>query len=79
MRYIPEMEFNEDYERTLRELARSIAFSGLTIAEIAKGTRMKWSTVYNASQGIAVRMESACRIRYYLKQNNFLKHNEKRE
>lgn len=65
-RYIPESEFIAYTEGVLHEVQRAIARSGLTISEIAKGTRMKWSTVYNASQGVAVRIESACRIIYFL-------------
>lgn len=65
-RVIPESEYRADFERVRHELARLIAHSGLTLAEIAKGTRLKWDTVYAASQGRAVRMENAARIRYYL-------------
>lgn len=69
-RYISEAEFRECFERERHELARMIAHSGLTLSEIAKGTRMKWDTVYAASQGRAIRMENASRLRYYLTQNN---------
>ena len=66
MRRIPEQEYTDYTENILHEIQRRIAWSGLTISEIARGTRMKWTTVYNASQGVAVRMESACRIVYFL-------------
>lgn len=66
MRRIPEQEYTDYTENILHEIQRMIARSGLTISEIARGTRMKWTTVYNASQGVAVRMESACRIVYFL-------------
>lgn len=65
-RTIPEGEFRAEYERTRHELANLIARSGIPLAEIAKGTRLKWDTVYAASQGRAIRMENASRIRYYL-------------
>lgn len=65
---IPESEYRNDYQRTLHELANLIARSGISLAEIAKGTRLKWDTVYAASQGRAIRMENASRIRYYLTQ-----------
>lgn len=65
---IPESEYRNDYQRTLHELANLIARSGIPLAEIAKGTRLKWDTVYAASQGRAIRMENASRIRYYLAQ-----------
>lgn len=66
MRHIPESEFAMNLERHLQELARLIAFSGLSLSEIAKGTRMKWDTVYAASQGRAIRVDNAERIRYFL-------------
>lgn len=66
MRRIPEQEYTAYTEEILHDIQRRIARSGLTISEIARGTRMKWTTVYNASQGVAVRIESACRIVYFL-------------
>jgi hypothetical protein len=67
VRHISEREFAENLDRHLRKLAQAIAFSGLSLSEIAKGTRMKWDTVYAASQSRPVRMENAERIRYFLK------------
>ena len=67
MRHISETEFAENFERCLLGLAREIAASGLSLSEIAKGTRMKWDTVYAASQCRAIRMDNAERIRYFLK------------
>ena len=64
--YIAESEYNAHFARIRQELARQIAFSGLSLAEIAKATRMKWDTVYAASQGRPVRMENAARIQYFL-------------
>ena len=68
--YIPEREFTAYFEQVRLELARKIAHSGLSLSEIARATRMKWDTVYAASQGRAIRMENASRLRYYLTQNN---------
>ena len=70
---ISESEYMAHFERVKLDLARKIAFSGLTLAEIAKATRMKWDTVYAASQGRPVRMENAARIQYFLELSN--KHN----
>lgn len=79
MRYIREAEFSACVADVLLDLQRAIARSGLTISEIARGTRMKWSTVYNASQGTPVRIESMCRIHYYLAEYSKLKaQNEKK-
>lgn len=68
-RHIPEHEYSENLDRSLRDLAREIAFSGLSLAEIARGTRMKWDTVYAASQCRPVRMDNAERIRYFIREN----------
>ena len=65
-RYIPEHEFAEDFARRLQEMARAVAFSGLTLSEIASAARVKWDTVYKVSQGRPVRMDNAARILYYL-------------
>ena len=66
-RYIPESEFAEDFSRKLSAMARAVAFSGLTISEIAETARVDWRTVYAVSQSRPVRMESACRVMYALK------------
>lgn len=76
---IPESEYRNDYQRTLHELANLIARSGIPLAEIAKGTRLKWDTVYAASQGRAIRMENASRIRYYLAQASGNQEQEKNQ
>ena len=65
-RYIPEHEFAEDFARRLQEMARAVAFSGLTLSEIAAAARVKWDTVYKVSQGRPVRMDNAARILYFL-------------
>lgn len=70
MRHIPESEFRRYAERRRRELAAAVAESGLTIAEIAKGTRMKWDTIQRIAQGKTVRNESQDRVRCFLEINN---------
>lgn len=64
--YIPEREFTAYFEQVRLELARKIAHSGLSLSEIARATRMKWDTVYAASQGRPIRMENAARIQYLM-------------
>lgn len=66
VRYIPESEFNENFDRLLVSMARAVAFSGLTISEIAAAARVNWKTVYAVSQCTPVRMDSASRIIYFL-------------
>lgn len=66
-RRIPECEYAADLEEGLNELSTAIKRSGLSIAEIARGTRCHWETVYHAANNIPVRYDSARRILYYLK------------
>lgn len=66
-RRIPEAEFAADLAQGLAELSTAIKASGKTIAEIARGTRCHWETVYHAAKNIPVRYDSARRIMYYLK------------
>ena len=70
IRAISEAEFAANYEKVRRDLARLIAYSGLTLSQIARATRMKWDTVYAASQGRSVRSENAARLRYFLENYN---------
>lgn len=64
--YITEQEFADDLDRRLQEMARAVAFSGLTLSEIATAARVKWDTVYKVSQGRPVRMDNAARILHFL-------------
>ena len=66
-RRIPEAEFATDLAEGLAELSTAIKASGLSIAQIARGTRCHWDTVYHAANNIPVRFDSARRIAYYLK------------
>lgn len=70
LRYIPESEFLADFSCRLQEMARAVAFSGLTISELAAAARVKWDTVSKVSQGQPVRMDCAARIMYVIKQAN---------
>ncbi len=70
LRYIPESEFLADLSSRLQEMARAVAFSGLTISELAVAARVKWDTVSKVSQGQPVRMDCAARIMYVIKQAN---------
>ena len=65
-RRIPEAEFAADLAQGLEELSTAIKSSGLSIAEIARGTRCHWETVYHAARHIPVRYDSARRIMYFL-------------
>ena len=63
---IPEYEFTLDFRRILCDLSERIARSGLTIPEIAQGTRLRWETVNNAANGQSIRLDSYFRILYFL-------------
>lgn len=63
---ISEEEYSAYESELLHDLARQIAFSGLTISEIARATRLKWDTVCKASQGGAVRFANYARLLYFL-------------
>ena len=69
-RVIPESEYKADLQQGLNEIAEKIAFSGLNLSEIARGTGCHWSTVYNAANGIPVRFDNARRLVYFLDKNN---------
>ena len=65
-RRIPESEFAADLAEGLSELSTAIKASGMSIAQIARGTRCHWETVYHAANNIPVRYDSARRILYFL-------------
>ena len=65
-RRIPETEFAADLAEGLSELSTAIKASGMSIAQIARGTRCHWETVYHAANNIPVRYDSARRILYFL-------------
>lgn len=67
VRRIPEAEFAADLAAGLDELSGAIKRSGLTIADIARGTRCHWNTVYNAVRKVPIRYDTARRILYFLK------------
>ena len=70
LRHIPEAEYTAYHQQCLLDLAREIARSGFSLSEIARGCRMKWDTVYAASQGRSVRVDNMFRIMYFLRSHN---------
>ena len=60
-RRISEAEYAADLAQGLTELSDAIKRSGLTIADVARGTRCHWNTVYNAVRKVPVRFDSARR------------------
>jgi hypothetical protein len=70
MKHITESEFRAYARQRRQALAQAVADSGLTIAEIATGTRMNRKTVAKIAQAQVVRNESQDRVRCYLEAVN---------
>ena len=68
MRRIPESEFDAYAHRLLDDLAENIRTSGVPIKAIARGARVKWDTVYAALKGRPIRVYSASRIIYFIRE-----------
>lgn len=66
-RIISEREFRAAAEERRRDLAASIAASGLSYTHIANGTRVGRKAVSRAARCVEIRSEAADRIRYYLR------------
>ena len=65
---IPEAEFNAYLDTLLAELSDNIRLSRIPIKEIARGARVKRDTVYAALKQRPIRIHSAARISYYIRQ-----------
>lgn len=65
---IPEAEFDAYLQTILQELSDNIRLSGIPLHEIARGARVKWDTVYAALKKRPIRVHSAARISYYIRQ-----------
>ena len=65
--HIPEAEYMDDVSMGLDEIAFAIQGSGLTLADIARGTRCHWGTIKNAANRTPIRFDSYRRIMYFLK------------
>lgn len=65
---IPEAEFDAYLQTILQELSDNIRLSGIALHEIARGARVKWDTVYAALKKRPIRVHSAARISYYIRQ-----------
>lgn len=63
---ITDAEFAQADMERLREFARLIHDSGLSVYEIAKGCRMAWKTVKRAAVCRPVHAHSEARIRHYI-------------
>lgn len=66
---IPESEFDAYLQSLLKDLSDNIRSSDIPLREIARGARVKWDTVYAAVKRRPIRVASAARIIYYIRQH----------
>lgn len=78
MVYISEQEYISNEQRRLDAFAQLITDSGITLYEIAKGSRVKYDTLLRALRRKVIRPENEARIRYYIniKDSNGEKENQ---
>ena len=68
---VSESEYYANEQARLEEFAQYIRGCGITLYEIAKGTRIKYDTLLRALRKKVIRPDTEARIRYYItrKQN----------
>ena len=64
---VSEQTYFENEEQRLEDLAQLIRGCGITLYEIAKGTRIKYDTLLRALRKKAIRPDTEARIRLYIK------------
>lgn len=67
---VHESVFVENEQRRLDELAGFIRDSGISLYEIAHGSRVKYDTLLRALRKQVIRPENEARIRLYIKIKN---------
>lgn len=67
---VHESVFVENEQRRLDELAEFIRDSGISLYEIAHGSRVKYDTLLRALRRQVIRPENEARIRLYIKIKN---------
>ena len=67
---VSEQAYFENEQSRLDDLARLISGCGITLYEIAKGTRIKYDTLLRALRKKPIRPDTEARIRYYIKLKN---------
>lgn len=75
MRRIEEHEFTHFAQGMLLDLSEGIRETGLPLLQIAKACRLSWKTVRDAAEARPVRMESATRIIYFIREHNKMIYN----
>lgn len=64
---VPEREYMRNEAERLSAFAQLIRDSGITVYEIAKGTRIKYDTLLRALRGKSIRSDLEARVRFYIK------------
>ena len=64
---VSEQAYFENEQSRLDDLARLISGCGITLYEIAKGTRIKYDTLLRALRKKPIRPDTEARIRLYIK------------
>ena len=77
--HITEAEFQRFAKRRRAELAQEITESGVSLYELAKGTRMKWDTIRRISQGKPAHTDTQERVRCYLETIKAQRNNEENQ
>jgi dihydroorotase len=67
---ISESEYVRNEQNRLESLARFISDCGISIYEIAHGSRVKYDTILRALRKQVIRPENEARIRYYINTKN---------
>lgn len=67
---VSEQEYIENEQKRLEDFAALIRGCGITLYEIAKGSRVKYDTLLRALRKQVIRPENEARIRLYIKIKN---------
>ena len=67
---VTEAEYIRNEQARLEAFAALIRDCGISVYELAKGTRIKYDTLLRALRGQTIRPENEGRIRYYIMRKN---------
>lgn len=67
---VTEKEYMRNEAERLSAFAQLIRGSGISVYEIAKGTRIKYDTLLRALRGKSIRSDLEARVRLYVKLKN---------
>ena len=67
---VPEREYMRNEAERLSAFAQLIRGCGISVYEIAKGTRIKYDTLLRALRGKSIRSDLEARVRFYINIKN---------